>query len=131
MTIPCTVNECTTPVKALGLCQKHYMRRRRTGDATMVRNTNGPANGRWKGDAAKYTAVHHRLYRLRGPAARHPCEHCAGDAEDWAYDRTDPNQLIDLETGFPYSTDPARYLVLCKVCHYRFDRQELNGVITA
>lgn len=147
MTASCTVNECATPVKALGLCEKHYMRQRRTGDATMVRNTNGPANGRWKGDAAKYSAVHNRIHRMLGPARERACLTCPAQADDWAYDHADPNELIDTETGFPYSTEPAHYVPLCKPCHWHLDRRDkaavtraaeravivpaLNGVITA
>jgi len=120
----CSVEDCRAEARKRGWCLKHYMRWRRHGDPTKVGDTKGPANGRWKGDAAKYTAIHHRLYRYRGAAADHPCQHCDQSAEDWAYDRTDPNELVDQETGFPYSTDPARYMPLCKPCHYRFDRQE-------
>jgi hypothetical protein len=71
-----------------------------------------------------YGAVHVRLRKTRGAAAAHPCQHCGGEATDWAYDRTDPKPLTGLTAqGRPveYSAELSRYIPLCRPCHSRFD----------
>ena len=65
-----------------------------------------------------YSAVHKWLVRHYGPAASLPCWNCGQPAQWWAYDRTDPNEVIGPKT---YSTDPEYYLPLCGPCHYALD----------
>jgi len=49
------------------------------------------------------------------------CAHCPAQADDWAYDHEDPDELA-LPTGrLPHSLDLARYIPLCRSCHVRFD----------
>ena len=38
----CTIQRCTNKAVALGLCAKHYMRQRRTGDPTSAKLKPGP-----------------------------------------------------------------------------------------
>lgn len=127
--VECAIDICQREPKARGWCDMHYQRWRKHGNPLRVDPSpklpvlRGADNPKWKGDAAKYSAIHNRLRRYRGAAADHECGHCGKAAEDWAYDRTDPNELVDQDTGFPYSTDVRRYLPLCKPCHYRFDRE--------
>jgi hypothetical protein len=124
----CCVENCTDKAHARNLCNRHYIRWRKHGDPLRVDPSpqppvlHGSANPKWKGDNVKYSAVHNRLHRSRGKASEHLCQCCGNQAEDWAYDRSDPSEKVDQTTGFPYSVDPAHYMPLCKPCHWKFDR---------
>lgn len=123
----CAVADCDNKARSRGWCQMHYQRWWTNGDPNRIAPLRPPRmrgvdNPRWKGDDIKYESVHTRVRRYRGPAVNHSCQHCGSTAKDWAYDRTDVNERIDPETGFPYSTNLARYIPLCKPCHWRFDR---------
>lgn len=87
------------------------------------RDFTGERNPKWRGDAVEYAAVHNRIVAARGKASRRPCDICGKPAEEWAYDRGDPNEVrnhIGRDDG-PFSLDPARYMPLCVPCHRRFD----------
>jgi hypothetical protein len=119
----CSIEGCDRPHAGRGFCELHYRRDRLSGDPHRVRTAPprfGPAHGQWSGDAATYHASHHRVYRQRGAAATHQCQHCGSQAKDWAYDHTDPNENIHSD-GRRYSPDPARYMPLCRPCHHQFD----------
>jgi len=77
-----------------------------------------------------YSTVHHRLRRLRGPASRWPCQECDQPAREWAYDNSDPNELVGTNSAsrVRYSLDLAHYDPLCRTCHRRRDREHLAGV---
>lgn len=83
----------------------------------------GAAKPNWSGDHPGYGAMHSRVRKARGPSRLYPCAHCGGQACDWAYDHTDPNELHGMNGTYlaPYSNDPARYLPLCRPCHTVFD----------
>lgn len=101
-----------------GLCQKHRTRLRRHGDPAVVLVTEYQrfANGH-----VSYSTVHQRVKDVHGPAWRHLCRHCMTSyASDWAYDHNDPDELRSAR-GLAYSTDPERYIPLCRPCHRRFD----------
>lgn len=86
--------------------------------------------GRPRIDNPGYSAMHWRVKSARGRAAAHKCAHCdKKQAEQWAYDHGDPNELTAEVAGFggrtfvvPYSLDPAHFLALCSSCHVKFDR---------
>lgn len=132
----CNVTGCANEYKARGFCDMHYQRLRKHGNPLRVDPPAtlpvlvGAANAKWKGDAAKYSAVHNRLRRRRGAAADHACPICQAPGAEWSYDRSDPDQLVDEQTGFPYSADISRYWPLCRPCHYRIDRRSLARAIT-
>lgn len=87
------------------------------------RDYRGEKHPQWRGEDVEYTAVHGRLVSERGPASTHRCQHCSGEACEWAYDHEDPNERRNRrgrEEG-PYSLDPARYMPLCVRCHRKFD----------
>lgn len=63
-----------------------------------------------------YEAVHYRLLWDRGSASDNPCVKCGAQAEEWAYDHTDPDELTDPK-GRAYSLDQGRYFPLCISCH--------------
>lgn len=69
--------------------------------------------------STRYQAVHARLRHTRGPARQHRCKECGEQATQWAYDRSDPNELTDTVDGqtVHYSADLARYEPLCRPCH--------------
>ena len=68
-----------------------------------------------------YHHVHVRLRAERGRASDRLCEDgCGRQAKHWAYDHSDPDQLLSPE-GWPYSTNPDNYWALCPSCHKRHD----------
>lgn len=70
-----------------------------------------------------YDATHKRHRRVLGSATTHKCANCDRQAEDWAYDHTDPAEMTEVYRGYivAYSTDPTRYFPLCRMCHTTFD----------
>lgn len=53
----CSITDCDNPAAARGLCAKHYMRARRTGDPTVVRKR-GPTS-----DPSSITSVVGSLFK--------------------------------------------------------------------
>lgn len=49
MTVPCVVDECSKPKKALGMCGMHYRRKLRHGDHTVRKSPRNGNNGKGKG----------------------------------------------------------------------------------
>lgn len=117
----CTADGCDRPHKAKGLCNMHLLRWERTGSPHIVRPSNprGAAHQRWCGDNITYGGAHRRLRAQRGSASNCDCRECGAPAADWAYTHNDPNEKVATEG--PYSTDPNRYVPMCKSCHKRFD----------
>lgn len=78
----------------------------------------------------KYTGVHERLRKQRGPASNHPCQRCGKPATQWAYDHNDPAELKGRRgphTPYsPYSLNPEHYIPLCGPCHSRHDRPGIS-----
>jgi hypothetical protein len=107
----CSIEGCGKPHHARGWCEMHYDRWERNGDPLVLQ---------FPVAVPAYTTVHCRL-RAKQLASTLPCAHCGGQADDWAYDHADPNELTDPR-GLPYSADPRHYIPLCKACHTRFDR---------
>ncbi len=114
---PCSVEDCTRKHYAKGYCNLHWQRLHKYGDPMTLRT------GGWLGDAVGYSAVHERLVRSRGSASTHTCAHCGDTASDWAYDGTCPDERLGERHGrlLAYSTDPHRYMPLCRPCHTRYD----------
>lgn len=72
----------------------------------------------------KYVSMHARVARIRRKAAAHLCAHCSVQAEEWAYDHADPDEVTGTTSRgivVAYSLDPAHYMPLCRACHSRFD----------
>ena len=116
--VTCSAWDCDRPAKARGWCFKHYHRVMRHGDPSV----------RIKGDGISSQAVHLRLRRAKGKASLYSCTiaWCEKQAEDWAYDHTDPDPLLGKipQSGklFEYSADLDRYMPLCKFHHHHLDR---------
>lgn len=80
-----------------------------------------------QGRLPEYAAAHLRIKRAKGPAKNYECLHCHRAALDWAYDGSDPNELVSTDPrrfGMRYSLDIDRYLPLCRGCHNRLDGKD-------
>lgn len=72
-----------------------------------------------------YQSAHHRLRAERGRASDHPCSECTKQADEWAYDHEDPNEVEGhTRRGrvAVYSEDPHHYRPMCRSCHSLHDR---------
>jgi hypothetical protein len=70
-----------------------------------------------------YRAAHARVQAARGHASSYPCADCGLPAADWAYDHSNPDELVAAVNGAlrRYSLDSDRYVPRCRKCHRRFD----------
>lgn len=85
-----------------------------------LRKEKSAANGRAAlREVVQYRMAHQRVRIARGPACNHMCR-CGQQADEWAYDHADPNELRSPE-GLPYSLDVDRYTPMCRPCHRLFD----------
>jgi len=112
----CTIGNCKEPHLARGMCEKHYRRWHRTGDPLVVRERPpqaGVLNFNWRGDAVKYSGLHLRVRKERGPASAQVCAHadetCKGRLE-WA---NISHEYLGVEDFMP----------LCQSHHVRYDRE--------
>jgi len=116
----CSIDGCARKKKyiATGWCQTHYHRWWRTGDPNYVTPPK-------RVDVPSYRALHSRIMRERGKAVQYECR-CGNQAEQWAYDGTDPQPLWASfkSRTVPYSLDTMKYLPLCRGCHLKLDRYE-------
>lgn len=120
----CSVEGCEQPVGGREWCDAHYANWRTTGDPIPRIGSGARTRGahhNWTGDEPTYAGVHLRLARWRGSASSHPCAHCEGPSEDWAYDGLDPDERVDAMNGLTYSTDVGHYIPLCRKCHRKHD----------
>jgi hypothetical protein len=106
----------------------HYDRQRRTGQTELVDRIGDGAN-RWAGDRITYGGVHRRLERYRGQANAHSCVGCSAPADNWAYNHSDPDELLN-EHGHPYSPNLTRYDPMCFACHRARDRATVKPQLT-
>lgn len=97
---------------ALGLSQKvvyNLMRRHEIPTRTAAkRNQRGELNASWKGSEASYTALHARVYGVRGKASDQRCR-CGRQAMDWANLTGRYDSVDDFEA-------------MCRPCHRAYDR---------
>lgn len=121
---PCEVDGCPTPSKNKGLCRMHYQRRRK-GQNLTAPTRYGPKRGMnlWVNDIT-YNAAHQRVRQEFGLAKNFACVECGEAAHHWAYDGTDPTELLgrDRDRGMCwYSRYPEFYMPLCRRCHGQRD----------
>ncbi|WPH57825.2 hypothetical protein [Mycobacterium phage WXIN] len=65
-----------------------------------------------------------------GSASQYPCIECGGQAKDWAYDGTDPVELLEIArqgTAMFYSRYPEFYMPMCRKCHGKRDGAMAQG----
>lgn len=118
----CSIEGCGGLHQAHGWCNVHYKRWRKYGDPLTP-------PGEWRGgriprpstERPTWKAMHHRLHARRGRASEHTCAYCTASAKDWAYDNSDPNEVVDVTMGMAFSLDLDRYVPMCRSCHKRFD----------
>lgn len=121
----CGIDDCDKPTIER-FCSMHTARISRHGDPTVVKEPArhyGPDHHNWSAQPS-YSGVHWRLAREKGPAHLHRCTTCPEQAAEWAYDHTDPHELISSDASglhSPYSTDLSTYVPLCVPCHRAFD----------
>lgn len=114
----CTYPDCQKPLAKRGWCGMHYERWRAHGDPSITKLPR---------DNPSYLSIHKQIYRRRGPARDYVCG-CGAQAKQWAYDHTDPDEVVgpmrirDKIYMLTYSTDHSRYIPMCVPCHARFDR---------
>jgi hypothetical protein len=115
----CQANECTNRPRSTtgGLCEMHYYRKRRHGNALTVVNT--------RRDDSGYRAAHARIARDRGLARTMRCADCGTQAHHWSYRHDDPNEAVSPD-GQPFSLDPTHYDPRCAPCHAVFDGTGAN-----
>ncbi|MEC4611818.1 hypothetical protein [Tsukamurella tyrosinosolvens] len=87
------------------------------------KNPRPPKQTDWWAPIA-YRTAHLRCGRFYGVYVRDVrCWKCRGPAEHWAYDLTDPTELIDPRRGCRYSRFPEFYMPMCRSCHHTWDWQ--------
>jgi hypothetical protein len=75
------------------------------------------------GKAVSYTVAHKRVKSHFGSAKQYPCVNCGGISRDWAYDGTDPTQILGTNHSSLrkrmswYSRYPEYYMPMCQPCH--------------
>lgn len=129
----CCIDGCTKPptFRKGGPCAMHRARLDRHGDAEAVNKPTplmGTDNPQWKGRDIGYSTAHQRVRRAHGPARLRFCK-CGEPAAHWAYDHSDPDELLQEVAGcaVPYSPDVDRYLPMCVPCHKEFDLAHIRG----
>lgn len=127
----CQMPTCERPIRdgGQGYCGLHYQRVRSHGNPNVVLPNvrHGSDNVSWRGADVNYGGAHMRVRKSRGSAKQYPCVRgCGKQAQQWAYDHQDPDELWSDYHGVPYSQHPHHYLAMCIPCHKRFDLDYLE-----
>lgn len=76
-----------------------------------------------------YIGAHARVRASRGVVQQYACvTGCGAQAQQWAYDHRDIDELRDPKSGALYSGAPHHYLAMCIPCHRRFDAEHVQSV---
>lgn len=100
-------------VKVCARCRADYLGLRRAQFCSVL-----CASG---GDGKSYGYAHQCVQREKGRARDRMCVDCGGQAADWSYDGSDPDELTEPESGKRYSFNPDHYQPRCHDCHATFD----------
>jgi hypothetical protein len=126
-----TTTVTTTNFKKIRTCgdrEKHYPKAepkpkvpkpRPSGRDSHLYGKTGELSPAWRGEGVTYAGLHQRIARERGRASEFDCVDCAGKAQEWSYDGSDPNEKRDA--GMAYSLDTNRYEPRCAPCHRTHD----------
>lgn len=110
----CSIEGCDRLFYGRGYCSRHWEKWHKYGDPLFVFH-----------DGLGYMAMHGRVREIRGRAPDYTCVRCGRRAYEWAYDHSDPNELIYTQgtARLPFSRDVNRYMPMCRSCHSRFDKE--------
>lgn len=115
----CELDGCDRPHYARGYCSPHYSRWLLTGNAAPEKPVKGRrADPNW---TPGYDAWHQQIRDAHGPASAHTCHDCSGQAAQWSYDNSDPEELYAPGINCHYSLDMTRYVPRCFPCHGAVD----------
>ncbi|ABE67692.1 hypothetical protein Wildcat_87 [Mycobacterium phage Wildcat] len=121
-------NERPVRYKNRGLCHPCYVRppSERGKPRKKIRRMLSPT--------CSYDTAHTRCKNLWGSASLYPCIQCSEPAREWAYDGTDPTEMMGFSgapgtkrqerrggTEMAYSAWPEFYMPMCSTCHSAFD----------
>lgn len=119
----CDVAKCPRPHCAKGYCNTHYAQYRDGKDPH--------GEPYWLTKPIGFSAAHSRCRSLWGKASQYPCIECGKQAKQWAYDGTDPTELLEgvsrgagqagKSSYILYSIFPEFYMPMCYGCHARRD----------
>ncbi|HWO64585.1 MAG TPA: hypothetical protein VNO31_31570 [Umezawaea sp.] len=107
LTIRQTADEIGVTVKVLQRIMPRYGITRRVAKNL---NQDGPKNPAWKGDAAKYAALHLRVGTVRGKPKE--CARCG---------ENNPKRRYEWANLTGDYADVYDYIRMCVSCHRRFD----------
>jgi len=142
----CSVDDCTATARAKGMCMTHYNKKwhQANRDRSNAGNKawkefryNSPRmvfpDGTEKTTDCSYDTAHKRVRSTRGLAKLYVCP-CGNQGRDWAYDHsidayTMTDTVVNVTTGrsfkATYSSNPFRYIPMCRSCHVYFDMYNL------
>lgn len=96
---------------------------------------NGGTNPRWTGEHVSYYAMHLRISRVRGVAAKHFCMDCSERAQHWSYLRGCPEERYPIDdycrkrrVRSPFCPHIEHYVPRCADCHSHMDRGPIGSV---
>lgn len=119
----CAISDCQRKMKSRGLCSTHAERLRVHGDPMFSLKP--------RKSTISYIGIHAKLRRTVGKAKDFSCEHCGGQAQEWAYNHVSPFELQEEMTNrhgnlmvAEYSPRVVDYIALCKRCHAIFDKRD-------
>src|SRR6478735_765157 len=111
---------CPRPACRGPLCNLHDHRKR---DGRPMDDPIRQHRG-FRSATVSYQSAHSRVKRLWGSASQYTCVNCGEPARDWAYDHTDPTELLGESKrngAVLYSVWEEFYKPMCGPCHGAFD----------
>lgn len=123
----CSIGGCDRAHLSRGWCSLHYGRWERNGDPLVVLPSSAslPAdqNCKWQGMDVTYGGAHSRVRTINGPASARACVDCGQQADQWSYDRLDPDERIEPDDPkrMAYSAKVEHYQARCNSCHWKID----------
>ena len=118
----CSVENCTSTVKARGLCNTHYQ----AWWWRQPKESRNPKNGRPPKPIVSYWGMHTRLKRLKGHATENICIDCGNQAQDWTWNTSCDDVLYGMAKDgrknlSPYCLHLEHYDARCTPCHSLLD----------
>jgi hypothetical protein len=128
--VECKIDGCTDKSTSLGMCPTHYHRIKKYGNPDTVLHVQAKGKLSHADVWVTYRGAHTRVERSRGKAKDMSCawSECQSQADEWAYDNNDPNEVTNIVRGCErrYSLLPEHYMPLCKKHHELYDMMHRN-----